>query len=169
MLLDNFKTLKLSTSATTRSPRTGEIDGQHYYFLSQAEFKTLIDTDKLIEWEEIFCNYYGTPKSELEIAETEGRCLIFDIDVKGALSIKTKYPDDSLLIFIAPPSTEELINRLKKRNTESDEQIAGRLERAKFEMSFSDEFDFTVVNDILENAYSEVVKILELETNCIKR
>jgi guanylate kinase len=169
MLLNEFPKLMLSTSATTRSPREGEINGKQYYFHSQSEFKTLIDTDKLIEWEEIFCHYYGTPKSELEKAENEGKCLIFDIDVKGALSIKAKYPEDSLLIFIAPPSREELFRRLKSRNTETDEQIERRLGRADMEMSFADEFDFVVVNDVLSVAYGNVTGILEAETDCMKR
>ena len=166
MLLNEFSKLKLSTSATTRLPREGEIEGKHYHFLSQADFKTMIDTDKLIEWEEIFGNYYGTPKTELALAESEGKCLIFDIDVKGAVSIKTKYPDKSILIFIAPPSTEELIRRLKDRNTESDEQIAKRMQRTEFEMSFADEFDHIVINDVLENAYNKVKELLKKETFC---
>lgn len=160
MLLSKFNNILLSISATTRSPRAGEVNGEHYYFLTQAEFKTLIDTDKLIEWEEIFCNYYGTPKSEIERADRLDKCLIFDIDVKGALSIKTKYPEDSLLIFIAPPSKEVLVDRLRNRKTESEEQIARRLQRIDFEMSFKDKFDFVVINDDLETAFSEVQKII---------
>ncbi|OGU60569.1 MAG: guanylate kinase [Ignavibacteria bacterium GWF2_33_9] len=168
MLLDEFPKLKLSTSATTRSPREGEIDGKHYHFLKQADFKTMIDTDKLIEWEEIFCNYYGTPKTELTLAESEGKCLIFDIDVKGAVSIKTKFPDNSLLIFIAPPSIEELMRRLKGRNTETDEQINKRMLRTEFEMSFAEEFDYIVINDNLDNAYNEVKDLLKKETQCVE-
>lgn len=167
MLLEKFEKLKLSTSATTRLPREGEIDGKHYFFLSQSEFKEMIDTEKLIEWEEIFNNYYGTPKSELEIAENEGKCLIFDIDVKGALSIKYKYPDESLLIFIKPPSKEELIRRLRFRGTESEEQIERRMQRAEFEMSEADEFDFVVINDSLERAFVEVSDILISRSACV--
>lgn len=167
MLLNQFNKFKLSISATTRSPREGEINGQHYHFLKQSEFKTLIDTEKLIEWEEIFSNYYGTPKSELEIAEKEGKCLIFDIDVKGAVSIKSKYPEESLLIFIAPPSRDELIRRLKLRNTETDEQIGRRLQRVDYEMESADEFDFVVVNDDLERAFSEVASILQAHSDCL--
>jgi guanylate kinase len=166
MLLKDYNSFKLSTSATTRSPREGEEHGKHYYFLTQEDFKRLIDTDKLIEWEEIFCNYYGTPKSELDNAAESGKCLIFDIDVKGAISIKSKYPE-ALLIFISPPSTEELVKRLKSRGTESEEEVERRLKRTEFEMSFSEEFDYVVINDNLQKAYSDVINIITKETNCI--
>lgn len=164
-LLDNYSNLILSVSATTRSPRPGEIDGVHYYFITFAQFKELIDTNKLIEWEEIFGNYYGTPKTELEKI-SDNQCLIFDIDVKGALSIKNNYPQDSLLIFIAPPSLEILEQRLRNRSTDSEQQIKYRLKRAEFELSLKDYFDEIVINDDLEVAYQKVVEILKANTNC---
>ncbi len=164
-LLNDCTNLILSVSATTRSPRPGEIDGVHYHFISYAQFKELIDTNKLIEWEEIFGNYYGTPKTELEKI-TGNQCLVFDIDVKGALSIKNNYPDESLLIFIAPPSLEVLEQRLRNRSTDSEEQIKYRLKRAEFELSFKDYFDEIIVNDDLEIAYQKVKEIIKANTNC---
>lgn len=164
-LLADYPNFVLSVSATTRSPRTGEIDGLHYYFKTFAEFKELIDTNQLIEWEEIFGNYYGTPISELtKIGEKN--CLIFDIDVKGALSIKNNYPNDSLLIFISPPSLEVLEQRLRNRSSDSEQQIKYRLKRAEFELSFISQFDKNVINDDLEIAYQKVVEILKDNTNC---
>lgn len=165
-LLNEFPNLILSVSATTRSPRIGEIDGQHYYFVSFAKFKEMIDTHQLIEWEEIFGNYYGTPKTELAKLD-EKKCLIFDIDVKGALSLKNNYPDQSLLVFITPPSLEILEQRLRNRKSDSEEQIRHRLMRAEFELSFKDKFDYVVINDDLELAYNQVVDILKQNTNCV--
>lgn len=164
-LLADFPNFVLSVSATTRSPRSGEIDGTHYYFKTFAEFKELIDTNQLIEWEEIFGNYYGTPKSELARIG-QNMCLIFDIDVKGALSMKRNYPNDSLLIFISPPSLEVLEQRLRNRSSDSEQQINYRLKRAEFEMSFQNQFDKIVINDNLDVAYQNVVEILKANTNC---
>lgn len=164
-LLSDFPNFVLSVSATTRSPRMGEIDGIHYHFINFADFKQMIDTNQLIEWEEIFGNYYGTPKSELERID-DNKCLVFDIDVKGALSIKNNYPDQSLLIFIAPPSLEVLEKRLKNRSTETEQQISYRLKRAEFELSFQSSFDKIVINDDLEIAYRNVVDILKEFTKC---
>ncbi len=164
-ILTDFPNFVLSISATTRSPRTGEIDGLHYYFKTFADFKQLIDTNQLIEWEEIFGNYYGTPKSELTKIDGK-KCLIFDIDVKGALSMKNNYPDDSLLIFIAPPSLQVLEQRLRNRSSDSEQQINYRLKRAEFELSFKNQFDEIVINDDLEIAYQNVIKILKANTNC---
>lgn len=164
-LLSDFPNLILSISATTRSPRSGEVDGLHYYFKTFAEFKELIDTNQLIEWEEIFGNYYGTPKTELNKIDAN-KCLIFDIDVKGALSIKNNYPEDSILIFITPPSLQVLEQRLRNRSSDSEQQINYRLKRAEFELSFQKKFDQIVINDDLEVAYQQVVDILKTNTNC---
>lgn len=164
-LLSDFPNFILSISATTREPRSDEVDGIHYYFKTFAEFKELIDTNQLIEWEEIFGNYYGTPKTELDKLGDK-KCLIFDIDVKGALSIKYNYPDDSLLIFITPPSLKVLEHRLRNRSTDSEQQINYRLKRAEFELSFKDKFDKMVINDDLEITYQQVLEILKENTNC---
>ncbi|MGB9702712.1 MAG: guanylate kinase [Candidatus Kapaibacteriota bacterium] len=160
-LLADYNNFILSVSATTRTPRQGEIDGVHYYFMDRSEFQKMIENGQFIEWEEIFGNYYGTPISEIQKVENHNKCLLFDIDVKGALSIKTKFPNDSLLFFIAPPSIEQLVERLRKRNTETEEQLAIRLERANYEMSFIDKFDHIIINDDLEQAYLQVKSIID--------
>lgn len=149
-----------SVSATTRAQRPNEHDGVDYYFLSREKFEELIARGALIEYEEIFGNYYGTPVSEIERARQMGKRLIFDIDVKGGLSIRQRFPDDSLLIFIAPPDLETLEKRLRARETETDEVVKRRLERAGMEMAMSDQYDHIVVNDDLERAISDVEAII---------
>ncbi len=113
-----------------------------------------------IEYEEIFGNYYGTPKSEVERAKQMGKSLLFDIDVKGGLSIQRLFPSESLLIFIAPPDFTTLEARLRARQTESDETVRRRLERAQMEMAMADKYDFNIINDNLERAVNEVEAIL---------
>ena len=149
-----------SVSATTRAMRPGERDGVDYYFLTREKFEDLIASQALIEHEEIFGNYYGTPKSEVERAKQMGKRLLFDIDVKGGLSIRRQFPNESLLIFIAPPDLHTLEARLRTRMTESDEIIARRLERAQMEMAMADQYDHIVVNDDLERAVGEVEGII---------
>ncbi|HZK76081.1 MAG TPA: guanylate kinase [Candidatus Kapabacteria bacterium] len=149
-----------SVSATTRAMRPQERDGADYYFLTREKFEELIASQALIEHEEIFGNYYGTPKSEVERARQMGKRLLFDIDVKGGLSIRRQFPKESLLIFIAPPDMATLEARLRTRMTESDEIIARRLERAQMEMAMMDQYDHIVVNDDLERAVGEVEGII---------
>ncbi len=148
--------LTFSISATTRQMRSGERDGVDYYFLSKEEFLHKIKENALIEYEQIFDNYYGTLVSEIDRAKQLGKSLIFDIDVKGGISIKTRFPDDTLLIFIAPPSLEVLRERLTKRGTESNEVIERRLARAQMEMDMAEVYDHIVVNEDLETAVTEV-------------
>ncbi len=168
MILKNFSNFILSVSATTRSPRENEIDGTHYYFLASDEFKKMIVNNQLIEWEEIFGNYYGTPISEIQKVANNNKCLIFDIDVKGAISVKNNFPEETLLIFIAPPSNDVLINRLYGRKTETQEQIKKRVDRINFELSFIDKFDFVVINDDLQTAFNEIVSIIKENCNCFE-
>ncbi len=149
-----------SVSATTRPMRAGERDGIDYYFLTREKFEELIASHALIEYEEIFGNYYGTPKSEVERARQMGKRLLFDIDVKGGLSIRRKFPNESLLIFIAPPDMGTLETRLRARMTESDETVRRRLERAEMEMAMANDYDYIVVNDHLERAVGEVEGII---------
>jgi guanylate kinase len=149
-----------SVSATTRAMRPQERDGVDYYFLSREKFRALIEEGALIEHEEIFGNYYGTPNSEVERARQMGKSLLFDIDVKGGLSIRRQFPSESLLIFIAPPDMRTLEGRLRSRMTESDETIARRLERAQMEMAMAGQYDHIVVNDDLERAVGEVEGII---------
>jgi guanylate kinase len=158
-LMKLYPKIKFSTSATTRAKREGEIDGKDYYFLSKSEFEAKIQNDELIEYEEIFGNYYGTLKSVTEKAINNDELLIFDIDVLGALSIKKAFPDNSLLIFISPPSFEILEERLRNRKTESDEQIRIRLSRAEMEMSHKDKFNHIIVNNDLETSKTKIEEI----------
>lgn len=140
--------------------RTGERDGIDYYFLLKDEFVNKIKENALIEYEEIFGNYYGTLVSEIDRAKEQHKSLLFDIDVKGGISIRTRFPDDSLLIFIAPPSLEVLRNRLTNRKTETEEVIERRLARAKMEMEMASVYDHTVINDDLETAITEVEELI---------
>ncbi len=149
-----------SVSATTRAQRPNERDGVDYYFVSREKFEALIAEGALIEHEEIFGNYYGTPKTEIERARQMGKKLLFDIDVKGGISIHDKFPGDTLLIFIAPPDMPTLETRLRSRQTESAETIERRLERAHMEMSMAGQYDTIVINDDLERAILEVEKII---------
>jgi len=149
-----------SVSATTRTQRPGERDGIDYYFVTREKFEELISSGALIEYEEIFGNYYGTPTSEVERAKAMGKRLIFDIDVKGGISIRRKFPNESLLIFIAPPSFDILEQRLRARKTESNETVVRRLDRAAMEMEMAKEYDKVVVNDNLDRAIAEVESII---------
>ncbi len=152
--------LIFSISATTRAKRPGERDGVDYYFLSRKEFEDLIKHNGLIEYEEIFGNYYGTPVEEIDRARDLGKRLLFDIDVKGGLSIRKKFPEESQLIFIAPPTMEILRERLTSRKTEPPEVIQRRLDRASMEMQMAEQYDHRVINDDLDQAIGEVEKLI---------
>jgi guanylate kinase len=148
-LLATFPKMRFSVSATTRPQRPGEENGRDYFFLSKEEFQSRIENKDLLEYEVIFGNMYGTLRSEVEKSLGNGECMIFDVDVKGALSLHTAFPKDTLLMFIAPPSMEALEQRLRLRQTETAEQIALRLERAAMEMQSLDLFDAVIINDDL--------------------
>lgn len=156
ILADNADKLTFSISATTRKKREGEKDGVDYYFLTKEEFLHKIKNNELIEYEEIFGNFYGTLVSEIDRAFSQGKSLIFDIDVKGGISIRARFPEDSLLIFIAPPSLEVLRERLTNRRTESAEVIEARLARAQMEMEMKDVYDHVIINNDLDKATKEV-------------
>jgi len=157
--------LVFSVSATTRPKRPGEVDGRDYHFLTKAEFKRRVENGKFVEWEEVFGNDYGTLKQEVDRALQTGRHVVFDIDVKGGLSIKRQYPE-ALLIFIRPPSINVLKERLLKRGTENDATLLRRLDRVSMELEKGRAFDHEVVNDVLNQAVDEVQKIVKtyLET-----
>jgi len=158
-MLRRIPELEFSVSATTRPRREGEVDGRDYFFLSKEEFRRRVSRGEFTEWEEIYGEYYGTLNAEIERAQRAGRRLLFDIDVNGALSIKKRYPS-ALLIFIAPPSVETLLHRLRARHTEDEATLARRMARVPMEMRKGDLFDVRVVNDSLERAVSEVQKII---------
>ena len=152
--------MKFSISATSREMRANETNGKDYFFLTKEEFEEKIRKNELIEWELIYGNYYGTLKREVDSALASGQSMVFDIDVNGALSIKKHYPGESLLIFIEPPSMEELIHRLKNRQTEDQESLRKRIERVPMEMERRTMFDERVINDELEKAISDVDAIV---------
>jgi len=148
--------LEFSISATSREPREHEEDGEDYYFISLEEFKKHMKDDDFLEWEEVYRdNFYGTLKSEVERIWAMGKNVIFDIDVVGGLRIKRKFPDQTLAVFVRPPSVEELKIRLKKRKTESEEKINMRIAKASVEMMTAPRFDFIIENDELEKALAE--------------
>jgi guanylate kinase len=145
--------LEFSISATSREKRGEEIDGKDYYFLSTEAFKSKIKSDAFLEWEEVYRdNFYGTLKSEVERIWAKGKHVIFDIDVSGGLRIKRKFPEQTLAIFVKPPSIDELKIRLKKRSTESADKINMRIAKASAELATAPLFDVIIENDVLENA-----------------
>jgi guanylate kinase len=160
-LLNTFSQLSFSVSATTRQKRPNEVHGKDYFFLSRQEFKNRIETGDLIEYEEIFGNYYGTLKSVVQNALERGEFLIFDVDVKGALSLQKYFPDETLLLFVAPPDMKTLEERLRSRRTETDEQIQQRLDRAEMEMGHKESFDKVLINTELSSTLKTATQIVE--------
>jgi guanylate kinase len=148
--------LAFSVSATSRPRRGKEKNGEHYYFMSVSEFKNHIKADDFLEWEEVYRdNFYGTLKSEVERLWAEGKNVIFDIDVVGGLRIKKKFPEETLAVFVKPPSVDELKIRLKKRSTESDDKINMRIAKASVELATAPQFDKIIKNYDLEVALKE--------------
>jgi guanylate kinase len=164
-IMQKYPGMLFSVSATTRPPRAGELEGRDYFFLSKEEFQRRVETGDLVEWEEIYGNFYGTLKSEVDRALRQGTIMLFDVDVKGALSIKKTYPDDSVLIFIKPPSFEALQQRLLNRKTEDDATIRRRLDRVPMELEKGGQFDWQVVNDDLKIAVVKVDEIIREHTD----
>jgi guanylate kinase len=158
--------IKYSISATTRPRSETERDGTAYFFLTPSRFQEMIEKGELIEYEEVHNNYYGTPKSFVEQAITENRPLIFDLDVKGGLHLKKIFPR-AVLIFIMPPSLEELKERLKNRHRESPEAIKFRLQRVDSEIKAGAKYDHIVINDNLEEAVQEVLEIIDREMSLV--
>ncbi|MFD1615731.1 guanylate kinase [Gelatiniphilus marinus] len=153
--------LEFSVSATSRAKRGEEIDTKDYYFLSAKEFKTKIKNDEFLEWEEVYRdNFYGTLKTEVERIWAKGKHVIFDIDVSGGLRIKRKFPDETLAVFVKPPSIDELKIRLKKRKTESDDKINMRISKASAELATAPLFDVVIENDNLEKALNEAETLI---------
>jgi guanylate kinase len=160
-ILANHPDILFSVSATTRPKRGNEVEGKDHFFLTKEKFEEYLHNGELAEWEEIYGNYYGTLKSEINRALLQGNIMLFDIDVKGALSIRKHFPNESILIFIKPPSVEVLKNRLESRNTENPEMLRRRLERVPMELEQGKQFDFQVVNDDLQKAINEVDEIVQ--------
>lgn len=158
-VLKYFPGIVFSVSATTRKKRENEIDGVHYFFISEEEFKQKIENNEFVEWERFYDYYYGTFKSFVETTISAGKNILLEVDVKGALAIKRIYPE-AKLIYILPPSLEELENRLKSRQTENEEDLKKRLERSKMELDMKDKFDHIVINNNLEYAISEMKNLI---------
>ena len=153
--------LEFSISATSREPREGEVDGKDYYFLSLEEFKKKIKSEEFLEWEEVYRdNFYGTLKFEIQKIWAKGKNVIFDIDVVGGLDIKNIYPEQTLAVFVKPPSIEELKIRLKKRKTESDDKINMRVAKASIELATAPQFDFIIENINLQTALDEAYHLV---------
>lgn len=158
--------LEFSISATSRAPRNNEKEGEDYYFISTEQFKTHIKNEDFLEWEEVYRdNFYGTLKTEVKRIWAQGKNVIFDIDVVGGLRIKKKFPQETLAVFVEPPSVDELKIRLKKRQTESEEKINMRIAKASVEMATAPRFDFIIVNDDLDTALKEAENLVENHIN----
>lgn len=161
-LIENNPKLGFSISACTRDKRgRDEKNGKDYYFLTPEEFKNKIDENAFVEWEEVYeGNFYGTLKEEVQRIWDQGRHVIFDVDVKGGLNLKKYFGDKALAIFVKVPSLDVLNSRLKDRGTESEESLSRRMYKAKFEMTFEDKFDVSLVNDNKEKSFSEAEKLV---------
>lgn len=165
-LLNTFPQLAFSVSATTRMRRDYEVDAKDYYFLSESDFQNKITTKEFAEWEEVYAGqFYGTLKSEIVRINGEGKCIIFDIDVQGALRLKKHYKENCLTVFVHPPSLESLIIRLKKRNTETLATLKKRIDKASRELEFAPKFDAILMNDDLETALKNAEEIVKTFLN----
>ena len=158
-ILDKDQNICLSVSATTRSPRKGEKEGENYYFLSEENFKEMINKNLFLEWAKFAGNYYGTPLSFVKDKIEDGFIVLLEIEVEGAKQIKDKFPD-SLSIFILPPSKEELERRIRNRGTEKEQAINRRLSRSTYEIASSDVFDFKVTNRDVDETAERLIKII---------
>jgi guanylate kinase len=154
--------LEFSVSATNREQRGEEVDGKDYYFISTEQFKKHIKAEDFLEWEEVYRdNFYGTLKTEIERIWAKGKNVIFDIDVAGGLRIKHKFPEETLAVFVKPPSIDELKIRLKKRSTESDDKINMRIAKASVELATAPQFDMVIKNYDLDVAKEEAYRLVK--------
>lgn len=165
-LLEAQPDLRFAVSYTTRDPRPGEVDGVHYRFVDEQTFDAIADAGGFLEWAEIFGHRSGTPAAEVEAARVDGDDVLLEVDVQGARSVRERVPD-AVLIFLQPPSEEELERRLRARGTEGGEELELRLTEARREMAAAPEFDHVIVNDTVERAVQEVLAIIKAskETN----
>ncbi|MGQ0764927.1 MAG: guanylate kinase [Gemmatimonadota bacterium] len=161
-LLQKRNDLGYSVSCTTRTPRPGEVDGRDYHFLEKAEFRRRIERGDFAEWEEVHGNLYGTLVSEVNKTLEEGRHVVMDIDVRGALQFKKAFPT-AVRVFVLPPSAEVLVSRLTARNTELTGEVLGRLRRALEELREVQQYEYVVVNDDLDRAVDQVSAIVDAE------
>jgi guanylate kinase len=167
-LLNKRKDISLSVSCTTRSPRPGEIDGKSYFFKTHEEFKSLIEQNAFLEYADVFSNYYGTPKSFVDAAIEQGKDVLLEIDVQGALKVKAAYPH-GVYMFLVPPSMEELENRIRSRGTETAAQIEARLGKANAEMMLMNQYDYRIVNDQVSDVVCRIEAIMTAERLKVSR
>lgn len=159
-ILETFPEIVFSVSATTRKKRSNETNGVEYFFITEDEFKQKIENNEFIEWERFYDYYYGTFKNYIDENINNGKPVLLELDVKGALTLKSIYPDAEL-IYILPPSFDELVKRLKNRNTEKEEDFQKRIERAKMELSLKDKFDHFIFNEDLDKAFEETKSLIK--------
>lgn len=167
-LISDFPRARYSVSLTTRAPRRGEVQGKDYFFVSRNEFKQKINRDELAEWALVHGHYYGTPKDFLKKNLLRGKDVVLDIDVRGAMKLKKKYPQ-AVFIFLAPPSFSELERRIKGRKRNSEATIKKRLTNARWEMGRIGSYDYLVINDRLVDAFTQVKSIIVAEKSKVKR
>lgn len=161
-LLSKYENLSFSISATSREKRGEEIDKQDYYFLSPKEFRERVSDDELIEWEEVYPDqFYGTLKSEINRIWSNGKTVVFDVDVIGGLNLKKYFGENALSIFVVPPDEVELEKRLRGRGTETEEKIQMRLAKAKNELGYAKEFDIQLLNENLSQAFTEAESLVQ--------
>ena len=163
-LLEKYDNYALSISATTRQPRAGEENGREYFFVTKEQFQEMIREDQLIEYAQYVDNYYGTPKAYVEKQMDAGKDVILEIEIQGALKVKEQFPE-TLLVFIMPPSAEELRRRLVGRGTETEEVIQSRLERAVKESEGIERYDYLLVNDDVERCSEEMHRLIQIQHN----
>jgi guanylate kinase len=160
-LLSQRSDIEFSVSACSRPSREGETHGKDYYFLTADEFRAKIDANEFIEWEEVYPgSFYGTLRSELDRIWSKGHHVIFDLDVVGGMNIKKLYAEKTLSIFVMPPSVEVLEQRIRKRQSDSEEQISKRIEKAEWEMQFAENFDVVIVNNEISITHIELAGIV---------
>ena len=162
-LLATDSNITMSVSVTTRSPRPGEVDGKDYYFITKDRFAQMRDRNELLEWAEVFGNFYGTPRKPVEEALGKGRDVLFDIDWQGTQQLAQAMEDDLVRLFILPPSAEELQNRLINRAQDSSSVVAKRMAEASREISHWPEYDYVIVNDNIEESHKQVMAVLSAE------
>lgn len=161
--------MSMSVSATTRAPRPGEVDGEHYFFISKDRFGAMIDQNEFLEHAKVFDNYYGTPQGPVEDALSNGRDVLFDIDWQGAQQLTQAAADDLVKVFILPPDMRELERRLRSRAQDSDEVISKRMAKSEAEISHWAEYDYVIVNNDIEEAMDELRTIIKAERMARRR
>lgn len=167
-LMKNNDDIIFSTSVTTRTPRPGEVNGENYFFASREEFEKMVENDELLEHAFVHTNYYGTPKKFVFDEIEKGEIVLLEIDVQGALQIKKKYKE-AVFIFLIPPTMDELRSRLVKRDTETEDEIETRYRNAFKELDFVGEYDYFVINDVIDNAVKDIETIIAAEKLRVKR